>query len=390
MLKIFLGAGEREEKQMALTQRPLSIGEILDRTVQIYRRNFLPLVSITAPPAAALVLFFGAFGIFFAKTMFSAVPFGPNAPATPAFQDIASILIMGAALFFVGIPFMVAVIALSLGAANHAVLCAHRDEQITIRASYSFAFKHFWRYVWLLSLQALFSFIIPGFVIGMVISVLLVVAAVVGQLDGGVVPVIMRLLVILLYIAMVVAFVWMWLRYSLAFPASVAEEKTAWASMKRSVPLSKGSRGRIFVMFLLVWIITVAVSLILAAPVDIGLAFFFRKSITPGRSPAMLAIGMQVVNLCIDFVVRTLVTPVYATAIMLFYFDQRTRQEGYDIELLMAQAGWAELVAPAPTEAAAPWPGVEPTAVADFPAGNRAEHSPEISEPEEQTDFRRE
>jgi uncharacterized membrane protein len=322
---------------MALNQRPLNIGEILDRTVQIYRRNFLPLVSITAPPAAAMVLFFGIIGIIFARSLFSIVPFGPNAPSAPAFQDVATILILSAVLFFVGIPFMIAVVAVSLGAANHAVLCAHRDQKITVRASYSFAFKHFWRFVWLLFLQGLFSFIIPGFVIGMVVSVLLVAAAIVGQLVGGALPVILSFLVVLLYISMVVVFVWMWLRYSLAFPSSVAEEKTAWDSMKRSVTLSKGSRGRIFVMFLLVWIVTVAVSLAMASPIDFGLGLFFRKSIGPGHQPTDLLIGIQIVNLCIDFVVRTLVTPIYATAIMLFYFDQRTRQEGYDIELLMAQ-----------------------------------------------------
>jgi hypothetical protein len=248
----------------------------------------------------------------------------------------------------VGAPFLIAIAALSLGAANYAVLCAHRSEEITVRASYAYAFKHFWRFVWLLFLQAVMAWVLPSLVIGTVMAVLLGVGAVLAKSAGSqAMGAVIVLLVLLMYILIIVTCVWMWLRYSLAFPASVAEDRPAWPSLKRSVGLSKGSRGRIFVMFLLVWVITMAVSLVFTVPIDVTLAFFFRKSLVPGQAPATLAIAIQVINLGVDFVVRTLVTPVYATALMLFYFDQRTRQEGYDIELLMAQAGWGDLP-PAP------------------------------------------
>jgi hypothetical protein len=52
---------------------------------------------------------------------------------------------------------------------------------------------------------------------------------------------------------------------------------------------------------------------------------------------------LQVVNLFISFLERSFVMPIYAIALLLFYNDQRTRQEGYDIELLMVQAGWPEM-----------------------------------------------
>jgi hypothetical protein len=53
------------------------------------------------------------------------------------------------------------------------------------------------------------------------------------------------------------------------------------------------------------------------------------------------------------------VMPVYAIAQFLFFNDQRTRQEGYDIEQLMVQAGWNEL-APAPACAPAVPAGYDP------------------------------
>jgi hypothetical protein len=45
---------------------------------------------------------------------------------------------------------------------------------------------------------------------------------------------------------------------------------------------------------------------------------------------------------------------VYGIALVLFYYDQRIRQEGFDIEWMMLQAG---MVAPpaAPQPEAAPW-----------------------------------
>ncbi len=35
---------------------------------------------------------------------------------------------------------------------------------------------------------------------------------------------------------------------------------------------------------------------------------------------------------------QTLITPIYITALVLFYYDQRIRTKSYDIEWMMAQA----------------------------------------------------
>ena len=45
------------------------------------------------------------------------------------------------------------------------------------------------------------------------------------------------------------------------------------------------------------------------------------------------------------FAIQALTKPVYGIALMLFYYDQRIRHEGFDIELLMQRAG---LIAPPP------------------------------------------
>jgi len=40
--------------------------------------------------------------------------------------------------------------------------------------------------------------------------------------------------------------------------------------------------------------------------------------------------------------------PIYPTAVTLFYYDQRIRLEGYDIERMMAAAGLNPTTPPAP------------------------------------------
>jgi hypothetical protein len=60
---------------------------------------------------------------------------------------------------------------------------------------------------------------------------------------------------------------------------------------------------------------------------------------------------LQLANLIISFLVRVFVMPIYSTALLLFYFDQRTRMEGYDIEQLIAQAGWSRMPFPPPAPA---------------------------------------
>jgi hypothetical protein len=80
------------------------------------------------------------------------------------------------------------------------------------------------------------------------------------------------------------------------------------------------------------------------------------------------------------FAVQALTRPVYGIALMLFYYDQRIRQEGFDIEWMMLKAG---LVVPPlshpqaqPSLAAVP-SAVEPNAVRQevpfVPSDNRAD-----------------
>jgi hypothetical protein len=349
---------------MAASTRPLTLGEILDRTVQIYRRNFLLMVGIAAPAAGLVVLISGSVVLFFSSQFLSianAQQTGKPA-AAPDFSQQSLLMGLAIMLFLlIGFPLLLGVFAMALAALNRAASEVLQGRATTIHASYGYAFRHFWRHVGLLFQQSLFAGIIPYFVFMAVV----IVGAILGALatksgTGAVVAPLLAIALILLVIALFVVCVLIWLRLSLAYPVSVAEDINAWPSLKRSNLLSNGTRGRIFVMFLLVGVLNIVVTLMLSIPIDIVVALFMRKSITSQGPPTMLLMLIQIANLAAGFLVRMFVMPIYTTALMLFYTDQRTRMEGYDIEQLMDHAGWSSLppapliFAPAPPETAPP------------------------------------
>ena len=66
---------------------------------------------------------------------------------------------------------------------------------------------------------------------------------------------------------------------------------------------------------------------------------------------------MQALQQFLVFLTGTFIGPIYAAGLALFYYDQRIRKEGYDIEWMMQAAG---LTVPAPI--------AEPPIVAEPPA----------------------
>jgi hypothetical protein len=67
---------------------------------------------------------------------------------------------------------------------------------------------------------------------------------------------------------------------------------------------------------------------------------------------------MQAAEQVIGFFTNSFIGPMYATGLTLFYYDQRIRKEGFDIEWMMQAAGMT-VPALAAEPAAAPAPETE-------------------------------
>ena len=153
----------------------------------------------------------------------------------------------------------------------------------------------------------------------------------------------------LLVLAAIVYAVIMGLRYSLAVPACVIEDLKARQAIRRSIELSKGSRGRIFLLAMLVVAVQLGLGLITQM-------FFIVATL---KHHGVLPAGIRVLQQLVAFCTNTFVGPIYATGFTLFYYDQRVRKEGYDIEWMMRAAGLSgpaslpganSSLVPAPTE----------------------------------------
>jgi hypothetical protein len=329
--------------------RPSTLGEILDRTVQLYRSRFTVFFGIAAVPTAIVLVF--ASGVFLFFSWFGTNSSGgPVSSPNPEAAVLVGLALVAIAL--VAVPMFFAVTALASAALNHAAARAFFDQKTTIRDAYKTVWARGWRYIWLYLLEVLIVLGAPlaaWFVLILVSAGGLALTQAAGMGFAG--NVLVVVLTVLIVLALVVYGIWMALRLSLAFPACVVEQTGAWPSLKRSASLSMGTRGRIFLLYLLGGILNYLLSLVITLPVFITLAFLpGAKSPQNEQFAGMLIIF---VAYAAAFAVQAFTKPVYGIALVLFYYDQRIRLEGFDIEWMMQRAG---LVVPAPPQPeAAPW-----------------------------------
>lgn len=320
--------------------RPSNLGEILDRTAQLYRARFLVFFGIAAVPTALILVVASGVFLFFAWS---------GDLSSPAVGALAGMSIAAVAL--VAVPAYLATTALAAAALNHAAARACFGEKTTIRDAYKAVWPLGWRYIGLHVLEALLIWGAP--IAAWSMLVLLAAGGVALAASAGManaVGVIVGVLAFVVVIALVAYCIWMALRLSLALPACVVEHLSPLPALKRSATLNKGTRGRIFLLYLLGWALNYLLSMVIVFPI-LMIATFLPGANSPQHAQA-IAMAMAFAAYGAAFAVQALTKPVYGIALVLFYYDQRIRLEGFDIEWMMQRAG---LVVPAP-----PLPGTEP------------------------------
>jgi len=326
---------------------PSSLGEILDRTAQLYRSRFLVFLGISVMPT--LVVLVPVCALFLLLAWLGST--SKNPPPEAWAKLAADVFLISGGV--IALAMYAAIAAFAMAALNHAVARAYLGEKTTIRDAYKAVWRRGWRYVWLLILEGLIIGVAP-----MVLWIALVaIAAGVGILaqkagmGGSTNDALFGLAVVVAVVALLGYFFWMLLRLSLVFPACVIERIGAWAAVKRSSSLSKGTKGRIFLLYLLAAALTSLLSMGITIPLAIIAALIPAFS---GAQHAQAAgIAMVFIIYGGSFAVQALTRPVYGIALTLFYYDQRIRQEGFDIEWLMQRAGM--VAQPPPEPQAEPW-----------------------------------
>jgi hypothetical protein len=312
--------------------RPLNLGEILDRTAELYRTNFLLFAGIAAIFAGAMLLMqmlhLGTLELLGYPVV------RPRLQWVVAVSAVLSILVT---LLIAGV---------SVAANCRAVAWIHLGEPATVRAATGSIRPRLGSYLWVMTIAGFIAWA-PLAILYVAFFVLIFAFLPHGFLTN---PAVMQtapmnnpaaflelsigmLILSPLFLGALIYGTIMSLRYSLAIPASVVENLPARQAIQSSIALSKGSRGRIFVLALLVYAVRILLGLLF------GMPFILYSFKHPG---APLPVGLLAIQQIAAFLVNTFIGPIYSTGLTLFYYDQRVRKEGFDLEWMMRSAGLSQ------------------------------------------------
>ena len=306
--------------------RPLAVGEILDRVFSLYRAHFWLLVGLSAVSAGVSV------AVAILRLIF--LHYSALTVASRAFA-----LANGVIAIVQGGAYLIAY-SLTLAATTSAVNALYLGEPTSMGIALRTARRLWQRCMGVTFWQgwsAAWAFVLLGVLIGLIPG--LRSAGVVGS---G----------ILFFLGILVCGVYgviAYLRNSLAVPSAVVEDLGVRAAMRRSKRLATGRIGRIFLLFLLMYAL-----LLVAAIITVPLALILAKS------PAAEHFVLQGIILAVNFMSTSLVGPIAAIGLCLFYFDERVRREGFDIEVLLRDASISS-PPPAPVIADGPSDNAYPT-----------------------------
>jgi hypothetical protein len=271
--------------------RPMSLGEVLDRTFTLYRENFLLFAGIAALPQLLMLLF--NFGLLATqRSNIRNVEPGAAAGLMGGFLLGALVAVALALLFF----------AIAQAATISAVSDLYLGRETSIRNAYANAKGSVW------------------IVVAIVIMVFL--ATVVG------------------FMLLIIPGIILMCRLALAVPAAIVEKDGAVRSMERSMELTRGYFWQMFLLLLLVGVLTWIVGTVLQLPV-------VASSFTAALAKQQVSVGVSIYSYLAQFVSSVLVGPIGTISASLMYYNLRVQKEGFDIQHLFSSLGNAD-TAPRP------------------------------------------
>lgn len=272
-----------------LDLRPLSLGEILDRTFSLYRRNFLLFVGITGLPHLLIL------GLNLAQVFLIKAPAIVPRPSVEQFQvrGTSGLMAFGVVGLLVGIVIYVMAYLFAQGGTIYAVSELYLGRTTSIGASLSRAWGQ---------LANLFGVCLLNGLAVMGAMILLIIPGI--------------------YVAC---------RLITCVPAALLEDLGARESLERSFRLTKGSAGRAFIIYLLYFVLLYAAAFICVMPFGIVTALAAKDPTLLRLSVSLLQVG--------NFIAGVLVGPFLLIATSVFYYDLRVRKEAFDLQLMMNPGG---------------------------------------------------
>ncbi len=310
-----------------LALAPLGAGDLIDRAVRLYRRHFLTLIRIAAPP-----VLISAAGSTITTISFRQI----GATASSARLALYILMLMGGAVVIMcGSLFSLIVMG---GATRNLVAHLLWNEPVSFRTTYRAVKSRFWGLLSASILVALwlgFCAWLAFMAFYMVLALVMIAAlGFVSLLSGWLSALLWGIGTLAAIIAALILFFLLAGRMAYVPQAMLVEGRGVTSAVGRSFALASGNLRRLMAMTLFTTFATYSALMLLMIPLG-WYGYLNGVDLSPFGStwPAWYAIGYQVILQCSHI----LLAPIWMLGLSLLYVDERVRHEGYDIELMAAR-----------------------------------------------------
>ncbi len=309
---------------------PLGAGDLIDRAVRLYRKNFWTFAMIAAPPVVIGTLFSIGWTMLGRQLFFVGQTYNPEEMVT--YQIFT--WFGGMVIWFVE---SVVILTVMGGASRNFIRHLLFDESITFRETYSNTRK---RAVGLLGASIALTLVLG--ILGLTIFYFVLIVA--GLLIAAVVYIFQTVVLLAVILSVIIGVLFtaltFWLfflvasRFAYVPQVMLVEGYGFFSALGRSLTLASGNVKRFAALFVFSTVVTYSALALLYIPLGWyawanGIEVFFRADIIPA--------WYQIANQLVGQISVILLMPVWMIGLCLLYVDERVRHEGYDIELMAAR-----------------------------------------------------
>jgi hypothetical protein len=326
---------------------PLTLGELLDRAIRLYRSHFASFIltaAVLLVPFSILSLLLTGSGMASYFTFLTNLSVPSDVPPEQIFGNM-----FGSMAGYLGISLLLVLVGLVINALVLLALTSQSIETLhgrpaRIGDALRTAVRRFWSYVGMQIVQLMAFF---GITLVMMVA-LLIIFVVLGLGFGGLAMLfggengdapaamiamvgvfgLMMCLYLIALVCLAAPYIYLSARWFVATPGLVAQQWDAVGSLRASWRLTKGFVWRCIGFSILLWIFGMVIT---ATPV-----YLLQWLLMILLPPSALFYGVAI-SAAVASALGILWQPLSAIALVLLYYDLRVRHEGYDLALRLEQ-----------------------------------------------------
>ncbi len=313
--------------QTSYALNPLGAGDVIDRAVRLYRKNFFTFVKIAVP--SVIITAIGS--VMVTVGWREAAATGKNLSAF-----VYVLLLMAG--FVISLCGNLSILMVMGGASRNLVRHLLWNEPITAKETFRNTKSRFWSLLFASLLVSLILFV-SLWVVYFVLALGVLLAAAIGGGIATQLQVVGAIVGILIGIAAILGALWLFLFFASRFAyipqAIMVEGQGIGSAFARSFDLASGNVKRFSALVIFTLFASYSALMILFVP--LGWYGYLNGIEIVSFDPDATPIWYSIVSQLISQASLILISPILMLGLSVLYVDERVRKEGYDIELAAAR-----------------------------------------------------